>query len=261
MTSTDSDPRIGAWAGYSTSILLLGWATGGIFFGIMGDRIGRAKTMVYTVLTYSVFTGLSGLSVTVYDFALYRFLTGLGVGGQFAVGVSLVAEALPNSARPQALGFLQALSAVGNVVGAGIVILFGHLHAIGSLPHSPWRWVFAVGVLPALLVVWIIRYLREPEQWQKAVGEHKHDEKPKHKAGSIRELFGDPRWRKHTIVGMFLASAGVVGLWGIGVFSTDLVRIGLPPAVRAGGSPRRGHARRTGSSCVWRCRRPPASTS
>jgi MFS family permease len=212
---------VDAWAGYSTSILLIGWATGGIFFGVLGDRIGRAKTMVWTVLTYSVFTGLTGFSISVWDFTLYRFLTGLGVGGQFAVGVSLVAEALPDRARPQALGMLQAMSTVGNMIGALIVMLFEHLSRIGALPHDAWRWIFGVGVLPALLVVLIIRKLREPEKWQKAVGQQAQVRK----AGSIRELFGDPRWRKHTIVGMALASAGVVGLWGIGVFSTDLVRM------------------------------------
>jgi MFS family permease len=213
-----SDPAVDRYAGYSTSILLIGWAVGGIAFGTMGDRIGRARTMVFTILSYSVFTGLTAFSVTVWDFTLYRFLTGLGVGGQFAVGVSLVAEALPDRARTPALGLLQALSAVGNVTAALIVMLFEHLAASGFLPHSAWRWIFGVGILPALLAVVVISRLKEPERWQKAVGEGG----PARKAGSIRELFGDPRWRKNTIVGMILASAGVIGLWGIGVFSNDL---------------------------------------
>src|SRR5207302_7916304 len=98
------------YAGYATSIFILGWATGGLFFGILGDRIGRAKTMLLTILLYSLFTGLSSFSVSFYDFSLYRFLTGLGVGGEFAVGVALVAEVMPDRARPYALGLLQALS-------------------------------------------------------------------------------------------------------------------------------------------------------
>ena len=213
-----SDPTVDRYAGYSTSILLIGWAVGGIAFGIMGDRIGRARTMVFTILSYSLFTGLTAFSVTVWDFTFYRFLTGLGVGGQFAVGVSLVAEALPDRARTPALGLLQALSAVGNVTAALIVMLFEHLSASGVLPHSAWRWIFGVGILPALLAVVVISRLKEPERWQKAVG----GGGPARKAGSIRELFGDSRWRKNTIVGMILASAGVIGLWGIGVFSNDL---------------------------------------
>jgi MFS family permease len=213
-----SDPMVDRYAGYSTSILLIGWATGGIAFGILGDRIGRARTMVFTILSYSVFTGLSAFSLTVWDFTAYRFLTGLGVGGQFAVGVSLVAEALPDRARTPALGLLQALSAVGNVTAALIVMLFEHLAAVGVLPHSAWRWIFGVGILPALLAVLVITRLKEPERWQKAVAEGG----PAHKGGSLTELFGVARWRKNTIVGMILASAGVIGLWGIGVFSNDL---------------------------------------
>ena len=101
-------------AGYSTAIFLLGWATGGLIFGVLGDRIGRAKTMLITILMYSGCTGLSALSQAFWDFALYRFITGLGVGGEFAVGVALVAEVMPDKARPYALSLLQALSTVGN---------------------------------------------------------------------------------------------------------------------------------------------------
>ena len=78
----------------ATSVFIAGWATGGLIFGMLGDRIGRAKTMLITILMYSLFTGLSAFSVSVYDFAFYRFLTGLGVGGEFAVGVALVAEVM-----------------------------------------------------------------------------------------------------------------------------------------------------------------------
>ena len=99
---------------------MIGWAIGGIFFGILGDKIGRARTMMMTVLCYSAFTGLSALSTGVWDFAGYRFLTGLGVGGQFAVGVALVAEVMSDRARPFALGWLQALSAVGNMLAAAV---------------------------------------------------------------------------------------------------------------------------------------------
>ena len=97
-----SKTEIDAYGAYATSIFILGWATGGLFFGILGDRIGRARVMLLTILIYSLFTGLSALSVTVWDFAFYRFLTGLGVGGEFAVGVALVAEVMPTSANARA---------------------------------------------------------------------------------------------------------------------------------------------------------------
>ncbi len=107
----------------STSIFIAGWACGGLVFGMLGDRIGRAKTMMITILMYSAFTGLSSLATGPWDFAFYRFLTGLGVGGEFAVGVALVAEVMPNAARPYTLGLLQALSAVGNISAAFIPCL------------------------------------------------------------------------------------------------------------------------------------------
>ena len=111
-------------------IFMIGWASGGVFFGILGDRIGRVKTMIITMLCYSLFTGLSAFSVGVWDFTLYRFLTGLGVGGQFAVGVALVAESVPDRARPFALGWLQASSAWGNMMAALIGIGLGGLQEL-----------------------------------------------------------------------------------------------------------------------------------
>src|SRR5437867_5681983 len=139
-----------AYSTYATSIFLIGWASGGLFFGVLGDRIGRAKTMLITILLYSLFTGLSSISVGFRDFVLYRFLTGLGVGGEFAVGVALVAEVMPDRARPYALGWLQALSAIGNMVAATISIGLGQLERMSVISTS-WRPMFVVGVLPAIL--------------------------------------------------------------------------------------------------------------
>src|SRR3954452_13677962 len=102
--------NVDALSSYATSIFLRGWATGGLFFGVLGDRIGRVKTMLITILLYSLFTGLSSFSTSFYDFSLYRFLTGLGVGGEVPVGGSLVAEVMPARARPYCLASLQALS-------------------------------------------------------------------------------------------------------------------------------------------------------
>jgi MFS family permease len=212
---------------YVTSIFLIGWATGGLAFGILGDRIGRAKTMLWTILIYSLCTGLSALSTGFWDFAFYRFLTGLGVGGEFAVGVALVAEVMPDRARPFALGLLQALSAVGNITAATINMGIGHLESEGALaslelfgrPVQGWRLMFVIGTVPALLAVVIRRRLKEPERWQQkvvAAGQVRT-------AGSYAELFGDPRWRKNALVGLMLAFSGVVGLWGIGFFSFDLL--------------------------------------
>ena len=206
------------WSGVATMIFMFGWATGGIIFGILGDRVGRARTMVLTILLYSLFTGLSAFSVGPWDFSLYRFLSGLGVGGQFAVGVSLVAEVMPDRARPFALGWLQALSAIGNVTAALIAMAVGRLKEAGVV-QSSWRPMFVVGVLPALLAVVVMLRLREPERWKKAAASGAGG----HRLGSLRELFGDPRLRRNAIVGLLLASAGVIGLWGIGFYCFELI--------------------------------------
>ena len=106
----------------STTALLVGWATGGIIFGILGDRIGRAKTLTIMILCYSVSTGLCGLSTGPWDYILYCFITGVGAGGIFPIACTLVAESLPDRTRPQALGMVQTFSAFGNI-GAGVISL------------------------------------------------------------------------------------------------------------------------------------------
>ena len=203
-------------AGIATAVFMIGWATGGVLFGILGDRIGRAKTMMITILSYTLFTGLSVLSRSLLDFNTYRFLCGLGVGGQFGIGVALVAEVVPAKARPYALGLVQAASAIGNMLAAGVGILLGQLEMTGSIAGA-WRWEFLAGALPAPLALVVFKKLKEPEQWLKARAEKK-------KLGSYGELLGDPRWRRNSIVGLLLGFAGIVGLWGIGFFSYDLLR-------------------------------------
>jgi MFS family permease len=208
------------YSGYATSIFLIGWGSGGIAFGILGDLIGRAKTMMVTILLYSVFTGLSALSTGFADFALYRFLTGLGVGGEFAVGVSLVAEVMPDAARPFALGMLQGLSAIGNIAAAVTAIVLAYLARAGVIKEA-WRIMFLVGVVPALVAVFVFWKLKEPERWQKAAAGFTVSERLRHYFG---ELFQNPKWSKHAVVGLLLASSGIIGLWSIGFFSIDLQR-------------------------------------
>lgn len=219
------------WAGVVTSIFMIGWASGGLFFGVLGDRIGRSKTMLLTILLYSGCTGLSAISTGVWDFALYRFLTGLGVGGEFAVGVALVAEVMPNRARPYALTLLQALSAFGNIsaalinLGFGIAVEHGHFEQTDDpqLLNSPWRLMFIVGALPALLAVVIRLWLKEPEKWQQV----SHEGAVAKQLGSYRELFRHPTWRKHALIGLALACSGVIGLWAVGFFTPDLTKLVL----------------------------------
>jgi MFS family permease len=122
LASPETQLTLGNWA---TSIFIVGWATGGLIFGTIGDKWGRAKTMAATILVYALCTGLSGFAHSWGVFALFRFLTGAGVGGEFAVGAALLAEVVPDGARAHALGLLQALSAIGNILAAvslGLVV-------------------------------------------------------------------------------------------------------------------------------------------
>jgi MFS family permease len=208
----------GFFVGLSTSVFVFGWATGGMIFGSLGDRYGRAKMLSVTVLLYSLATGLSALSTTFTDFAVYRFVTGLGVGGVFGLAVALVADTVPGEVRPRALGVLQSFSAVGNVA-AGLIGLTIALTAFGESP-TYWKWLFLIGALPAFLVATIQMRMKEPASWTESRDRARASGQ---RSGSYRDLFGHAKWRKHALFGMVLSCAGVIGLWGIGVFSSDLV--------------------------------------
>lgn len=214
--------KLGGWA---TTSMILGWATGGIIFGIMSDKLGRVKTMVATLLIYSGCTGLSGIAQSPNEFIVYRFMVGLGVGGMFGAATTLVAESVPTGFRSLALGSLQALSATGNIAGgllAAYVIQPGATDVWNGM--SGWRVIFFVGVLPAVLVIPIIFILREPEAWKRA----KVAEKTSHrKVGSLTDLFGHPKWRHRAFIGLLLGVSGMIGLWGIGFFSPELVSSAL----------------------------------
>jgi MFS family permease len=207
---------------YTTSIFLIGWAVGGLAFGALGDRFGRARILAVSVLLYSVFTGLSSFSTGFADFCVFRFLTGLGVGGVFGLAVALVADSVPDHTRAPALGLLQSLSTWGNIAAGLIGMGIGALAARRALPFGleAWQALFLVGAAPAFLCVFIIRRLREPEKWVRARAEGAGRGI---RFGSYARLLGHPVWARHAWLGLILCSAGIVGLWGIGNFHPKLV--------------------------------------
>ena len=209
------------YGGVATAIFVAGWAMGGLIFGAVGDRIGRARMLTLTVLMYSLFTGLSAFSKGFTDFAIYRFVTGLGVGGVFGLAVALVADTLPDKARPHALGLFQALSAVGNVTAALIAVAVGWMEATQRItPGSSWSNLFLIGAAPAFLVVFIAWKMKEPEKWvrAKAAGAANGT-----RMGSYGDLLGNSRWNGRAWAGLILCLSGVVGVWGIGFFSPKLI--------------------------------------
>lgn len=147
-----------ATAGLLMSLSLVSAALGGIFFGWVADKIGRTHALIASMLIYSVFTFCCGLAHTVLQLAIFRILLGIGIGGEWAAGGALVAEMWPDEHRGKAIGIAQASWAVGYALAGAITALI--------LPHFGWRAVFFVGVFPAVITIWIRRYVKEPEIWQ-----------------------------------------------------------------------------------------------
>lgn len=210
------------YAPYTTSVFLLGWAFGGLIFGSLGDRYGRARILTITVLMYSVFTGLGAFSTSFLDFCVYRFLTGCGVGGVFGLAVALVADSIPDETRAPALGLLQSLSTWGNILAGGIGMGIGLIAAHELLPFGlkPWQAIFLVGAVPALMCVFMLRRVPEPQKWidARAAGRLSGV-----KFGSYATLLGDSRWSRRAWLGLILCSAGIIGLWGLGNFHPKIV--------------------------------------
>ncbi|MBI5776159.1 MAG: MFS transporter, partial [Nitrospirae bacterium] len=193
---------IGWHGGIIFSIFLIGWAIGGVLFGIAADRFGRTKTLIASILIYAVFTGLAALSQDWWHLAIYRFLTALGIGGEWAAGATLVAEVWPEDKRAKAAGLLQSAWAAGFFLAAALNLL---LRGYG------WRALFVVGILPAFLTFYIMRRVKEPDRWTQV---HQQDlaSGAAPRAG-LGELFR-PDLRRPTLVGSTLAFVAVFGLWG-----------------------------------------------
>jgi MFS family permease len=193
---------IGWYGGVVFAIFLIGWAAGGVFFGIFSDHYGRKMALMITILMYAVFTGLSAISHTWWELGIYRFLTGLGVGGEWAAGAALVAEAWPERARAKAATLLQTSAGAGYFLAASINLTVG---------GYGWRWVFLVGALPALLLLALRSLVKESERWleTKAAAD-----KTRHKGSTLAQIFS-PELRRDTIVGSVLAIVATLGFWAV----------------------------------------------
>src|SRR5881227_3120066 len=148
-----------AVAGSLGSLTLLASGIGGVAFGFLADRVGRKRALMLSILTYSICSFASGLSTSITMLAVFRFLLGLGMGGEWNAGATLVAETWPSYWRGRAMALVQSSWAIGYAlaaVTAGVI-----------LSYTNWRWVFFVGVLPALVTFWIQRKVPEPEIWRR----------------------------------------------------------------------------------------------
>jgi len=196
--------------GFLLTILLIGWSVGGLLFGILADRWGRTRTMVVTILIYAVFTGLHAVCQSWEQIAAVRFITALGIGGEWAAGAALLAEAFPDKARAPAAGLLQSAAAVGPVLAA---------LANMKIAAADWRLLFLIGIIPALITIVIRLGVEEPARWKEA---HAGEER-KSFWEPIRGLFAHPKWRKNAIVALILGAVLVAGSNNVSYWLPNLV--------------------------------------
>ncbi len=206
--------NIGWYGGIILSIFLVGWALGGVLFGMLADRVGRARTLVITILIYAVFTGFAAIAHSWWELAIYRFLTALGIGGEWAAGATLVAEVWPERLRVKGAGLLQSAWGAGYFLAAGLSLAFS---------RYSWRLMFLVGLAPAFVAMLARLKVREPERWKEA--------KAAGGRPALSELFR-PERRRDTLVGSALAFVAVFGLWGATNWTPTLVRELLEPTRR-----------------------------
>ena len=193
------------WGDLFLAVFLLGGTLGGILFGTLADRYGRKRTMAATILIYSIFSGLTYFATELWHVALLRFLVAMGVGGEWSVAASLVAEEFPARARARASGIFHATSILGTWLAA----------IAGLWVGSHWRYAYLIGVLPALLVFWVRSRLEEPTRWLEV-------ESMDRPLGSFRDLFGTPIWARRACLGIVLAAIGLGTFWGVTVAGQDL---------------------------------------
>ncbi|MEA3182974.1 MAG: hypothetical protein QOI59_6497 [Gammaproteobacteria bacterium] len=196
------------WTGLITSILLVGWAAGGVLFGWIADRIGRKQALFATVALYAVGTALCAAATNIWQLIAFRALASLGIGGEWGIGAALVAEAVPENKRVEAGVILQSSSPLGIVLASGVNYLIAGVWFAGS-PQTSWRYVFLAGLAPVILALLIRLFVRESSQWTAAAAR----ERPP----SPRELFA-PGMRKLTLSGAGVAVTAVVSWWACNAF-------------------------------------------
>lgn len=193
-----------ATAGLLGTLTLLASGIGGVMFGFIADRIGRTRALMLSILTYSICSFASGLSTSILMLAVFRFILGLGMGGEWNTGATLVAETWPDHLRAKAISVVQSSWAIGYALAA-VVAWF-------VLRHWSWRAVFFVGVLPALVTLWIQKDVPESELWRERRAHHARE--PQAPRIGFGELFSPP-YAKPTFALLFMNFFGMFGWWGL----------------------------------------------
>jgi MFS family permease len=223
--------QIPVYAGTVIALTLLGWGIGGLVGGVITDYLGRKRTMMLAIIAYSVMTGLSAFAWDWVSFAVLRFLVGLAIGSEWVTGASIVAELWPDRARGRGVGLMQCGLGVGFFL-ASFAWLF-----IGAMGPNSWRYMFLIGVLPALLTLWVRRSIPESERWEH-VNNRRRAAVVRKRSGAalgaqdaalarftVADLFVDPEIRRRIVLGLLMSFATTFAFWGISTW--------IPPYIGA----------------------------
>jgi MFS family permease len=233
------------YVGYILATTVFGWGVGGMIGGIVADYIGRKRTMILAILAYSLTTGLSALSWNWESLAILRFLVGVAIGSEWATGASIVSELWPDHARGKGGGLMQCGAGLGTILASGVWLLIG-----GAGPNA-WRWMYLVGVLPALAIFWIRRGIPESPRWERS-NERRSEARDRKRRGAelagehaaltrftLVDLFADRSVRRPLIGSLLMMLSLTFAFWGVGTFIPTYVgsvaaKAGLPAAQWSG---------------------------
>src|SRR5262252_9756468 len=221
--------RIPFYSGAVIAITVFGWRAGGILGGILADYIGRKRSMTLTILAYSALTGLSALSWNWWSFAVFRFLVGLAIGSEWATGASITAELWPDHARGKGGAFLQAGYPIGSILASGIWVV------IGTSGPGAWRYMFLIGVLPALIVFWIRRNIPESQRWEESNRRRRAAYDLRRQGAPLKgedaalvrftlvDVFAEPAVRSRLFLTFVMSLSVTIGYWGVSTFVPSYV--------------------------------------
>src|SRR3974377_463169 len=231
--------RIPVYAGTVIAITVFGGGAGGLLGGILADYIGRKRSMTLTILAYSALTGCSALSWNWWSFAVFRFLVGLAIGAEWATGASITAELWPDHARGKGGALLQSGYPIGSICSSAVWLV------IGTSGPGAWRYMYLIGVLPALIVFWIRRNIPESPRWEESNRRRRaaHDlrrrgaELQGEDAALVRftlvDMFAEPAVRMRLLLTFLMSLSVTIGYWGVSSFVPSYVgsvatAVGLP---------------------------------
>jgi len=213
------------WTGILTSVLLVGWAIGGIVFGRITDRLGRRRTLLFTMLLYAAGTAACALAPNLALLIVFRLISAFGIGGEWAAGASMVAEVVPEKRRVEAGALLYTAAPMGLFLATFLVYQIQGVY-FRAVPEIAWRYVFLSGLIPAIAALAVRLMIKEPERWKHAV--------ERARPATVSELF-TPAYRALTFSGASMAMINLLVWWSVNAF-IPVVATGLANRVSAGAS-------------------------